>query len=157
MRNMLVNRAYSTRLRFAKRLWCAVAVIAAVGVAAGCTQRIAGNPLPVPQSSAGNDVESEETVPSTYTPGSSGATPDSGSPADESSAPGSSSGPNGAPFDPCRIVGWEDVPVEKPQDEAKAEPHPQSPQPDDDVFAACLFTGVHNDIAVCGGRRESRR
>lgn len=64
---------------------------------------------------------------------------------------GVGSGPGGAPWNPCRIITWDDLPGEMPADEAKAQPEPQVAPGDAQYTAACRFRTATNDIAVLWG------
>jgi hypothetical protein len=81
-------------------------------------------------------------------PGSSaGDDSDTGGDADG----GEGSGPGGAPWDPCRIITWDDLPGERPTDATQATPEPQTADPGADYTAACRFRAKTNDIAVLWG------
>jgi hypothetical protein len=143
--------------RFTRTLVCGTIVLSLA--LSACTQRIAGEPSPAPgfdaasTSSPGQSggLSNQPQAPNSTASSTDGTASSGRSDRADGDVGGVGSGPGGAPWDPCRIITWEDLPEEKPTDPARAEPQPQAPDPGDAFTAACAFHGVINDIGVLWG------
>jgi hypothetical protein len=155
MRNNSVHTGLSTRVI----VGISVALMLTVSA---CTQRGDGEPLSLPglfsttPSNSGEDGERSRlptTEPSSATSDEDGSGSNDGADGDANgdSGGGVGSGPGGAPWDPCQIITWDDLPGEMPADEAEAQPEPQSAPADAQYTAACRFRAATNDIAVLWG------
>lgn len=131
-----------------------VCVILAVGLAAtACTSRVEGSPVPVPGVTYQSGEDSTTTNTNEDTGGDTGGgserEPSAGG---ESGSDGDGDGPgaepHGAPFEPCQVISWDDLPGEKPANAEQAEPQPQQSVEDGKVLVGCLFLGRTNHVGV---------
>ncbi|MFL6125066.1 hypothetical protein [Actinophytocola sp.] len=130
-------------------------------MASACTDRGDGESLVLPGlTSATSQVSGKDGSRSTMLtaePSSPGSDEDPGSSdgADSDTGgdtgDGEGSGPGGAPWDPCRIITWDDLPGERPTDDTQATPEPQAADPEAAYTAACRFRAKTNDVAVLWG------
>jgi hypothetical protein len=151
MRSNFAHAGLSTRVI------AGIAVVVMLTVSA-CTQRGDDESVSLPgvasttSSSLGKEGERPRLPPSEpSSPGSDEGKSGPSGAADNGSDSGVGSGPGGAPWDPCRIITWDDLPGEMPADEAEAQPEPQVAPADAQYTAACRFRAATNDIAVLWG------
>jgi hypothetical protein len=134
--------------------WLVVLVTAVL--TAACAERGDGTPHSLPGFSPASQTAEDgleegasgtkPSMSSTTAATDDGAEGDSTSPPERDSGPG----PGGAPWDPCEIVTWQDMPDEMPSGDI--EPQPIAPRSDADRFnAACHFPGSTNLINVLWG------
>lgn len=154
-------RRNSVHTGLSTRVIVGISIVLMLMVSA-CTQRGDGESLSLPglatttPSNSGDDGErsrlptAEPSSPASdeESSGSSGAADGD---ADGDAGGGAGSGPGGAPWDPCQIITWDDLPGEMPTDEAEAQPEPQAAPADAQYTAACRFRAATNDIAVLWG------
>lgn len=130
-----------------------IAVVAALTLfVSGCTQRDS-DPVSLPgfapttKSSAARNNE-----PSANQTDAPGSTQGGGENEGSGTAEGEmSGGPGGAPWDPCQIITWDDLPGERPGDPEAAEPEPQTGEQEDAYTAGCRFGAKTNDVIVLWG------
>ncbi len=130
--------------------------IMVVLLVSACTQRGDGESLPglastTPSNSGDDGERSRLPTAEPSSPASDEESSGSNGDADGDAGGGVGSGPGGAPWDPCQIITWDDLPGEMPADEAKAQPEPQSAPADAQYTAACRFRAATNDVAILWG------
>lgn len=156
-------RRNSVHTGLSTRVFVGISVVVMLMVSA-CTDRGDGESLSLPgltsatPSGSGEDggrsrmstAEPSSPASGEEDPASEGSDNDTGGDAGDG-ADGGGSGPGGAPWDPCRIITWDDLPGERPTDATQATPEPQAADPDAAYTAACRFRAKTNDVAVLWG------
>ena len=121
-----------------------------------CTQRDGDAPLSLPglESTVQDETNRGSGRPREQkgAPGGTGPTEDlPRSDPDDEGGGEKAAGPGGAPWDPCQVITWDDLPGEQPAAAADAEPEPRAGAADDAYTAACRFPAKTNDIIVLWG------
>lgn len=145
-------------MRDRKILAATPVVLAAVLALGACVDRVSGTPVAEP---GAESVSTSPSVPDEDASGSPGADTESqlsppagdGGEVGETPHESAGTGPGGAPWDPCQVIGWEDMPDEKPAIGKQAQPIPVAPREgkDDRFNAGCQFLGRFNEIVLLWG------
>lgn len=150
-------RSNSVHTGLSTRVIVGISIVVMLMVSA-CTQRGDGESLSLPGLASTTPSNSADGEPSRLptaepsSPASDEESSESNGAADgDGDAGGVGSGPGGAPWDPCQIITWDDLPGERPTDETEAQPEPQAAPADAQYTAACRFRAANNDIAVLWG------
>lgn len=122
-----------------------------------CTDRVEGVPAAVPWAeSTSNSPTRHSASPEDPRAESSGSSEDSTSDpgaGGEDPEGSAGSGPGGAPWDPCLVLTWLDMPEETPDSLEAARPVPVSPEKgrDDRFNAGCQWLGKRNEVILLWG------